>query len=74
MKKSQLLSRLTSCLCLLQNSIYAAEIGDSDLDLSKTEITYQDNEITVGYWGNALEIVKKIEESPTSVKALMMLN
>ncbi|GIN78695.1 MULTISPECIES: hypothetical protein [Bacillus] len=51
------------------NSIYADEIDDLDLDLSKAEITYQDDEITVGYWGNDPEIAKKIEKSPTSVSS-----
>jgi len=49
----------------LADTIYADEITDSDLQ--KAEITYQDDEITVGRWGNDPEILKKIEESPTSV-------
>lgn len=53
---------------ILAHSVYASEEKDDlNLDLSKAEIIYEDDEIKVGSFGNDPEIAKKIEESPTSV-------
>ncbi|MDA2113616.1 hypothetical protein PDN13_31935 [Bacillus cereus] len=53
----------------LADFTYASEntSNDLNLDLSNSKIIYQDEEITVGSFGNDPDIAKKIEESPTSV-------
>lgn len=68
MKKVFTLAFVVMFSFILTDSVYASENdNDLNLDLSKSEIIYQDDEITVGSFGNDPEIAKKIEESKTSV-------
>ena len=74
MRKMLTFVAVTLLFMVFAESTYAKENDDLGLDLSKAEITYQDDEITVGHWGNDPEIAKKIEESSTSVTAIEELS
>lgn len=54
----------------LSDSVFASEDDDGMyIDMSNAEITYQDDEITVWSFGNDPEIIKQIEDSPTSISS-----
>jgi len=62
MKKVFTLAFVVMFSFILTDSVYASENdNDLNLDLSKSEIIYQDDEITVGSFGNDPEIAKKTE-------------
>lgn len=56
MRKILAFVAVTLLFMVFAESTYAKENDDLGLDLSKAEITYQDDEITVGHWGNDPEI------------------
>ncbi|MGO1454558.1 MAG: hypothetical protein ACTHVM_07585 [Alkalibacterium gilvum] len=52
----------------------AESINDINIDDYEHEITYQDDEITVGTFGNNEEIAELLENSPTAVASYSPLN
>jgi len=69
MKKIFTLFFISFFTLILVDSVSAND-NDLNLDLSKAEIVYQDDDITIGYFGNDPEIAKQIEESSTSVSSV----
>lgn len=59
---------LLRCFFVGGEAVQGAEsINDINIDDYEHEITYQDNEITVGTFGNNEEIAELLENSPTAV-------
>ena len=66
MKKVFTLAFVVMFSFILTDSVYASENdNDLNLDLSKSEIIYQDDEITVGSFGNDPEIADEKNQVST---------